>query len=131
MDCIFCKIIKGEIPSHKIYEDDHTLAFLDISKDHYGHTLIVPKTHHENLFDISPEALSKVMNTAKKIACHYRSLGFDGVNVINNNGASAEQSVFHLHLHLFPRKSGDNIKLFPDLKSKDYDLKEIQEKLKM
>ena len=128
-DCIFCSILKKEIPSYKIYEDEYSYAFLDISKDCYGHTLIIPKNHHKNLFEISDDHLSKVMLATKKIASHFKSLGFSGVNIINNSGASAEQTVNHFHIHIIPRKEGDNLKIFPSLTPKNIDLEEVQKKL--
>lgn len=130
-DCIFCKIIKGEIPSYKIYEDDKTYAFLDIAKDCYGHTLVIPKNHAENLFEIKEDDLSNTMKTVKKIANHYKSLGFSGVNVLNACGESAEQSVFHIHFHIIPRKEGDGLHVFPKLEGSAFDLEKIAEILKI
>lgn len=113
-DCVFCKIIKGEIPSYKIYEDDKTYAFLDIACDSYGHTLVVPKKHCANVLDCGEEYLSAVMSTVKKIANHYvKDCGFDGVNILNASGEAAQQSVFHLHMHIIPRKKGDNLNVWP------------------
>ena len=85
-DCLFCKIIKGEIPCYKIYEDKYTLAFLDISNDGIGgHTLVLPKIHTENITTSSQFILNKIMSTVKKISRHYiKDCGFDGVNVFNN-----------------------------------------------
>ena len=117
--CIFCEIIKGNIPSYKIYEDEHTYAFLDIACDLEGHTLVIPKKHCENIFDIDDQELYYVMSTAKKIAKHYKSLGYTGVNLVNCSGQDAEQSVFHLHIHILPRKSGDNQKIYPNLTKKE------------
>lgn len=115
-NCIFCKIIKGEMPSYKIYEDEHTLAFLDISKDVDGHTLVIPKTHAVNVLDITEENYLNVVKTVKKVAEHYvNNCGYEGVNILNASDASAGQSVFHLHFHLFPRCSGDNANLWPKM----------------
>lgn len=129
--CIFCEIIKGNIPSYKIYEDEHTYAFLDIACDLEGHTLVIPKKHCENIFDIDDQELSYVMSTAKKIAKHYKTLGYTGVNLVNCSGQDAEQSVFHLHIHILPRKSGDNQKIYPNLTKKEFDLKKLAERLKL
>lgn len=108
--CIFCKIIKGEIPSYKIYEDDKVYAFLDIACDSYGHTLVIPKKHCTNVLDCDDEYLSAVMSAVKKISNHYvNDCGFSGVNILNASGESAQQSVFHLHMHIIPRKKGDNL----------------------
>lgn len=113
-DCIFCKIIKGEIPSYKIYEDDKVYAFLDIACDSYGHTLVIPKKHCTNVLDCDDEYLSAVMSAVKKISNHYvNDCGFSGVNILNASGESAQQSVFHLHMHIIPRKKGDNLNAWP------------------
>lgn len=131
-DCIFCKIIKGECPSYKIYEDDYTLAFLSIQNDVYGHTLVIPKEHYVNVLDCKDEVLAKVMQTVKKVSNHYvDNCGFKGVNVLNASGKEAEQSVFHLHFHILPKKSVDDFHSFPDLGSEATDLQEQMEKLKM
>ncbi len=114
-NCVFCKIIKGEINSYKIYENEHVLAFLDATDDVDGHTLVIPKAHCENLYDCPPDILSEVIKVIQKIANHYKSLGYEGINIFNNNGKVAEQSVFHLHFHLIPRKEDDKLKVFPNL----------------
>ena len=129
-DCLFCKIVKGEIPSYKIYEDEKTYAFLDIAEDFYGHTLVVPKKHCRNLLDAEKDDLQAVMLAVQKIAKHYRASGFDGVNILISNEPAAEQCVFHLHVHIIPRKDGENQKLF-SFEKKDFDLNEIWQKLKM
>lgn len=103
-DCIFCKIIKGEISSYKIYEDENVFAFLDINRKTAGHTLVVPKVHCKNILDADKEVLSKVMSAVKLIANHYvDDLGFTGFNLQVNNGESAGQEVPHLHFHILPR----------------------------
>ena len=131
-DCIFCKIIKGEIPCHKIYEDEFTLAFLDISNDASGHTLVIPKKHCKNVIDSDEKTLSRVMNTVKKVSAHYvDDCGFDGIDILNANGESAEQTVFHLHFHIVPRKKDDGIDVFPELPKNKESLEEICEKLKL
>jgi len=131
-DCIFCKIIKGEIPSHRIYEDEDTYAFLDIAEDAIGHTLVIPKIHCENVLDCPPETLDKVMRTVQKIAKHYvDDCGFDGVNILNCNNESAHQSVYHLHFHIIPRKNGDGMWWWAKEPKKEMILREICEKLKI
>lgn len=103
--CIFCKIINGESPCYKIYEDEDTFAFLSIANDYYGHTLVIPKKHCINILDAEEETMAAVMKAVRKISRHYvEKLGFDGVNVFINNGAAADQVVFHLHVHIAPRK---------------------------
>ena len=130
--CIFCKIIKGEIPSYKIYEDEYTYAFLDIAKDVDGHTLVIPKKHVENILDCDNETLHHVMNTVKKIANHYvDNCGYNGVNILNANDKSAQQSVFHLHFHIIPRKNEDGIDAFPHFDGANHPLDEMHSKLKL
>ncbi|MBO5022423.1 MAG: HIT family protein [Clostridia bacterium] len=115
-DCIFCKIIKGEIPSNKVYEDEFTYAFLDLTNDGLGHVLVIPKKHCVNVLDCDSQTLAYVMDTVKLISNHLvDNCGFDGVNILNASGAGAEQSVFHLHFHILPRKKDDGFKTFPQL----------------
>ena len=129
-NCIFCKIIKGEIPSYKIYEDENVYAFLDIACDTVGHTLVIPKKHCTNVLDCDAQDLSHVICAVQKIANHYvDNCGFDGVNVMNASGKSAEQSVFHLHFHIIPRKEGDGIRAWPFNDKLQLDLAEICNKL--
>ena len=131
-DCLFCKIIKGEIPSYKIYEDNMTYAFLDISNDANGHMLVVPKKHCTNILDCEQEYLSACIATIKKIGNHLiENCGFSGINVLNASGKDAEQSVFHLHFHILPRKEGDNMSTFPNLPKNDKSMEEICEILKI
>lgn len=124
--CIFCKIINGEIPSYKIYEDEETLAFLDIADDAIGHTLVIPKKHYENILDIDTETLSNVMNVVKKISNHYvNNCGYTGVNVMNASGVDAQQSVFHLHFHIFPRKENDGVRAWPEFGKVNSDFEKV------
>ncbi|MEK3980527.1 HIT family protein [Psychrobacillus sp. FSL K6-2836] len=103
-ECIFCKIIDGSIPSAKIYEDEHVYAFMDIMPLTKGHTLIIPKNHKENVYDLSEEEASNLFKVVPKIASVLKeSFGPVGMNLLNNNGAPAGQSVFHFHLHFIPR----------------------------
>ncbi|MFC0272056.1 HIT family protein [Metabacillus herbersteinensis] len=103
-DCIFCKIVNGEIPSAKVFENEHVLAFLDISQVTRGHTLVIPKVHQENIFELTPEVAEKLFEVVPKIANGIKKkLSPVGMNILNNNGESAGQAVFHYHLHLLPR----------------------------
>lgn len=103
-DCLFCKIVAGEIPSSKVYEDDQVLAFLDITQVTKGHTLVIPKAHFRNILDLTDEAAVELFARVPKIARHLQEkLGANGVNLINNNEPAAGQTVFHTHLHLLPR----------------------------
>ena len=129
-DCIFCKIIKGEIPSYKIYEDDKVYAFLDIACDAVGHTLVIPKKHCTNVLDCDKVYLDAVMEAVQKISNHYvNDCGFDGVNILNASGESAQQSVFHLHFHIIPRKSDDGLNMWPLSDKQELDLGAICKKL--
>jgi histidine triad (HIT) family protein len=131
-NCVFCKIISGEFSSRKIYEDEFTLAFLDISKDVDGHILVVPKKHVKNILDCDSETLSRVFDTVKKVSNHLvENCGYDGVNLLNANDESAGQTVFHLHIHIIPRKNGDELDCYPKLPGAKFELDEMLEKLKM
>jgi histidine triad (HIT) family protein len=103
-DCIFCKIVQGDIPAAKVYEDEHVLAFLDISQVTKGHTLVIPKVHKQNVYELTPEIAQHLFKVVPKIANAIKET-YDpiGMNLLNNNGEEAGQSVFHFHLHLIPR----------------------------
>ena len=104
MDCIFCKIANGEIPTDKLYEDDKYVAILDAAPATKGHTLIIPKKHHSDLFDMTPEEAAEAMKRARTVAATLREkLHPDGMNMMQNNGEVAGQTVMHYHLHLIPR----------------------------
>lgn len=103
-DCIFCKIVAGDVPSSKVYEDDEVLAFLDITQVTKGHTLVIPKQHHRNLLEMNAETASTLFAHVPQIAQHLKEkLGASGLNIINNNEEVAGQTVFHTHVHLLPR----------------------------
>lgn len=107
-DCIFCKIANGEIPSKTIYEDELFRAILDLGPAAKGHALILPKDHTANLYEISDENVAKAMVLAKKLAVQMtQKLQCDGLNVVQNNGSAAGQTVMHFHLHLIPRYHDD------------------------
>ena len=107
-NCIFCKILAGEIPSATVYEDDDFKAILDVNPAVRGHVIILPKNHAANIYELPDEDASKVMVVAKKIATAVqKAYSCDGVNILQNNGAAAGQSVFHLHVHVIPRYEGD------------------------
>jgi histidine triad (HIT) family protein len=112
MDCVFCKIVAGQLPAIKVFEDERSLAFMDINPRSDGHSLIIPKTHAPTLFDIETEDLLGVMNTAKRVAMAIRtSLTPDGLLVYQLNGRAARQLVDHFHLHLVPRWENDGVGL--------------------
>jgi histidine triad (HIT) family protein len=108
---VFAKVLRGEIPCHKIYEDEDTLAFLDIMPRVDGHALVITKEKARDLFDISPAALAKLMAVVQKLAPKIAAaMGADGVLIQQFNGAAAGQTVFHLHVHIIPRKEGEALK---------------------
>lgn len=109
METIFTKIIKREIPAHVVYEDEIVLAFLDITPVNHGHTLVIPKTPFVNAFDADMDTFAHMHKVGLKIAQALKDIGLaDGVNMVTNNGEAAGQEVFHSHLHIIPRKTGDN-----------------------
>lgn len=106
--CLFCKIIAGEIPSTKVYEDNTVLAFLDIHPVNIGHTLVIPKAHHTNLYETTDNDLAHMMTVVKKLSIAIKSsLCADGINIEMNNDPIAGQIIFHTHLHIIPRFKGD------------------------
>ncbi len=130
-DCLFCKIASGEIPSHKIYEDDLTVAFLDINPVNLGHTLVIPKKHAGNLRDISEEDYLAVQKTVKRLAPKIaEALGACGYNIGQNNEPCSGQVVMHLHVHIMPRFEGDGYKLWHGKELSNEDAKKILEKIK-
>jgi histidine triad (HIT) family protein len=130
-DCIFCKIIKGEILSYKVYENEKVLVILDINPANEGHLLIIPKKHFENIFDIEEDYLVEVIKVAKKLSMLF--IEYDGLNLLQNNKEQAGQIVKHFHLHLIPRIKGDEnrivMKWVPKQLSKE-DFETIAEELK-
>ncbi len=109
-NCIFCKILSGDIPSTAVYEDDSFRAILDVNPAARGHVIILPKNHAANIFEITDEDVSKIMVVAKKIATALKkTYDCDGVNILQNNGEAAGQTVFHLHVHVIPRFKNDTV----------------------
>jgi histidine triad (HIT) family protein len=109
-DCLFCKMVAGQIPVAKIYEDDVVLSFLDIGPISDGHALVIPKQHFEKLHDCPAELLGKVVSRLSKIAAAVvAAMNSDGYNVLCNNGRAAGQLIEHLHFHIIPRNSGDGV----------------------
>lgn len=107
-DCIFCKIANGDIPSKTLYEDESFKVILDLGPATKGHALILPKNHAANLFELDEEDASKALCVAKKVAARMKEkLGCDGLNLVQNNGAVAGQTVSHFHIHLIPRYEND------------------------
>lgn len=131
VDCLFCKIIKGDIPGYKVYEDQDVFAFLDIAPVNYGHTLVVPKKHYTNLEEISKEDLCQTIKAVKKIgkAIKY-GMGKYGYNVQVNNDPIAGQVIPHLHFHVIPRSEDDGLKLWPQGKYEGDDAEDVLKMIK-
>lgn len=128
-NCVFCKIVKGEIPSYKVYEDDEILAFLDISQTTPGHTLVIPKKHIQDIFHFDAETASKVFSKVPEIARAIRDSNpnIKGMNIVNDNGKIAYQSVPHAHFHLIPRYTkNDTFSINFSDNSKQYDKNKYQ-----
>jgi histidine triad (HIT) family protein len=112
VSCLFCRLVSGEIPSTRIYEDATTLAFMDINPGTRGHALVIPKAHAENIHDVPPDTLADMARTAQRVAnAAKQHLGCGGVNIVQSSGAIAFQSVFHIHIHVIPRYEGDSVRL--------------------
>lgn len=108
-NCIFCKIANGEIPSRTIYEDEDFRVIMDLAPATKGHSLILPKEHYKNIYEIADDTAAKVLPLAKKMATMMtEKLGADGFNIVQNNNEVAGQTVFHFHVHLIPRYNDDN-----------------------
>ncbi len=131
-DCIFCKIINGEIPSHTIYEDDDFKVILDRFPAALGHTLIIPKKHADDIFQLDNETAGKLFQLAVKVAKSVKNyIKPDGLNLLQNNGEAASQTVMHFHLHLIPRFKGDKMRIsWDNLDPSDDDFKKITENLR-
>ena len=111
-DCIFCKIVAGELPGTIIDEDERTIAFMDINPATRGHALVIPRKHACDLLEIEPDELAAVAIAAQRLAARvHERLGADGVNLINSCGSAAWQTVFHFHIHVIPRYEGDPLRL--------------------
>lgn len=109
-DCLFCRIVAGELPAHRVSEDERTVAFMDINPTTRGHVLVVPRTHTADLLEIEADDLAACMTTAQRIAGRQRDrLGADGINVLQSTGRVASQVIFHFHLHVIPRYEGDGL----------------------
>jgi histidine triad (HIT) family protein len=107
-DCIFCKIVEGKAKSWKVYENESVYAFLDIHPVNEYHTLVIPKNHYDNIFDIPEHELKEVIGVIKKLVTLFNSkLGISNIQIISSSGFEAQQDVFHMHFHIVPRKKGD------------------------
>jgi histidine triad (HIT) family protein len=111
-DCIFCKVLSGEIPSERVYDDEHAIAVMDINPWTRGHAVVFPRKHAADLFEIDEDELGHVAVAAMRLAAKMRgTLGCDGINLLQSNGRAAWQTIFHLHVHVIPRYDGDPLEL--------------------
>ena len=131
-ECIFCKIVAGELPAERVDEDEHTLAFMDINPWTRGHALVIPKRHSRNLYEVSEDDLLATAAAARRLALRIRDrLGCDGLNLINSCESAAWQAVFHFHVHVIPRYEDDPLELPVRPQEGDPDeIKQIAEKLR-
>ena len=131
-DCVFCKIVTGELPCFKLFEDDETLAFMDINPLHDGHALVISKGHYRDLLETPDRALADVMSAARRVAAAVKeTLAPDGINIVQANGPGAAQSVFHFHVHVLPRRSGDEARINWEIKPGNMDrIKELAARLR-
>lgn len=130
-NCIFCKIINKEIPGKVVYEDDICLAFLDLSQATYGHTLVIPKKHYDNILTVDDETLAHLFKIVKKLSKQImEKLGSDGLNVLTNTNEVAGQTVHHFHIHILPRYNKNELKINFIDHSQDVDLDELLNKIK-
>lgn len=129
--CLFCKIAQGKIPSEKIYETDKVFCSLDINPLAKGHTLVIPKKHYQNIFDIDEAALKELIGVAKKVAhMQKNNLNAAGVSLFQSSGEAAQQEVLHFHIHLLPRFKGDSLDTWPRSNYQKENLKELGRKLR-
>ncbi len=129
-DCLFCKIIKREIPSSKLYETENVLAFLDIAPVHKGHALVVPKKHCMNILNIDENDLAEVAKAVKKVALAVKkATNADAITVTSNNEKAAGQVVMHYHIHIIPRFKDDGLELWPQGKYEENEMDEYKKKI--
>ncbi|MDB5195127.1 MAG: HIT-like protein [Parcubacteria group bacterium] len=130
-DTIFDKILKREIPAEIVYEDEETLAFLDIAPNNPGHTLVIPKAPSRNIFDISESSWLAVMKTVRLLAPVIReAVGAEGINIAMNNERAADQEVFHTHVHIIPRYHGDGVLSFTKKKYAEGEMATVANKIR-
>ena len=132
MDCVFCRIVSGEIPCMKVYEDAHTLVFMDIANDVDGHLVAIPKKHVKSLLDCDRDTLHRLMDAVQTVSGHLTDrCGYEGVNLLNASEEAAEQSVPHFHVHIIPRKTGDGVEAWPAFTGAKEDVQEVWQRLRM
>ncbi|MFP8880882.1 MAG: HIT family protein [Myxococcota bacterium] len=128
--CIFCRIVHEEVPSFQVCEDELTLTFMDIFPVAPGHSLVIPKEHYENIFEVPPDTLAAIACSSRRLALAIRSeLQPEGLGLFQLNGAAAGQTVFHYHQHLIPRSSGETLKLHTRVRGDDDELLAVSVRL--
>jgi len=131
-ECIFCQIVKGKEPAKIVYENENVLCFLPKKIEVYGHTLIIPKQHFQDLYDIPQKILCNLTETLQLLAKEYKNkIEATGINVIHASGKDGQQSVPHFHFHLFPRFKDDGLNTWPNLVKKDFNANKIWQKVKI
>ena len=129
-NCVFCRIISGELPSMKVYEDAYTLVIMDIAGDVDSHMLAIPKRHIQSIFDCDSDTLHHVMDAVKVVASWLKEkCCYDGVNLLNASGEAAGQSVGHFHIHIIPRKDGDGIDAWPRFPGSNEEISKIYDNI--
>ena len=130
-DCLFCKIVSGEIPCYKVYEDENFLAFLDINPVNLGHTLIIPKKHSANILEIDEKLAKEIMPVIQRLSKKIKTvLSCDGINILINSEAGAGQIIFHTHIHIIPRFKDDDLQHWPSKKFSPEEFLTTTKKLK-
>jgi histidine triad (HIT) family protein len=132
MDCLFCRIVAGELPAHVVFENENVMAFLDIAPVNPGHTLVIPKKHYANMEEISEEDLCEVVKAVKKVGKSLKeNLEVEGYNITENNDAASGQIIPHIHFHVIPRHSADGLNLWPQGQYQNGEAEEILGKIKI
>lgn len=130
-NCIFCKIVKGELPSFKLYEDDSVVSFLTIAPINEGHALVVPKSHYQDFFDTPESELQKIISVGQKVSSAIKkAVNCTGINIVQNNGKSAGQEIMHYHLHIIPRFEEDGFEQWHGKQKAPEEIKIVAEKIK-
>lgn len=131
-DCIFCKIVAGELPSHKVYEDADTLAFLSTGPNNPGHSLVIPKQHSENIYDMSDHSLATTIRSVQKVAKAVKTaMQADGINIAMNNDKAAGQVIYHPHFHVIPRFQEDGYHHWGQKTYKEGEADSVAEKIRL
>ncbi len=130
--CVFCEISANQKSSHILYQNEEVICFLPLKPQVYGHTIIAPKQHYQDIYLIPEPVLGSIMNAIKLLSVHYKEqLGATGINLLHASGTAAQQSILHFHFHLMPRFEQDNLNLWPEFPGFPFDIDEMAEKLKI